>query len=621
MILLLGLTVVGTTAIVVYGGAALNDTENAMESRNVEHAMKQLDARASRVAIGSSSAQEVTIPTQNDGTLRSESDSGWINVSVKNRSSGEVTTIVNQTLGQVVYANDGKKIAYQGGGVWKTQEGNSVMLSSPEMHFRGQTLTLPIVTIQDDQEFSDQVRIEANGSAERKFPGSTDFDNPISGNKHVNVTIHSEYYEAWADFMLDRAGGVVHVDDDKQTVTLELVSQRKKKQSNIQGGVQSTSTGTSPKYTLGNGAFVTSYNATKYDNGGDRAETLNGSRGEGDVYVSGKIKLQDDSRISGDVHVGGQSKLSDEETEIDGNLTCYEGGRHPSNACPNKNDGTITEDVETVDDTLPEVQTVEEKLGFTVEEKINDLQHNNNNSNTSAISGEAWASDDEVEVGPGEYYVEDMQLSGGKTVILNLTKHGGGNITVGVDGKLNLDSDGAVCIVYGEKDSNNKAQMFLTSQSGGSSEVTIDNGYDVITVDVDNIDNGDFDCNDDKDDDGNDVSDEVDPGAYNGTHVSTKFWLFAAPGMDADLDGGVDFTGVFYAPGTKSNPGDIDLAGGRIYGAAIAQVDDTDENNRKAAIFYDTALEEASAVRLVNGNRPVRVSYLHISVNRVNVSG
>jgi hypothetical protein len=631
MVLLLGLTVIGTTGIVVFGSTALNDTENAMERANVENSMKQLDARASRVAIGGSAAQEVHIPQDGQGTLRSEADVGWINVTVTNRSDGTTTTVVNQSLGQVVYDRGGTKIAYQGGGIWRKQANKSVMLSSPEMHFRGQTLTLPIVAIDEDGNLGQRVRVASNGSAERKFPGTTGFQNPISGKKQVNVTIKSEYYDAWAEFMRNRAGGVLHVDHQKETVTLELVSERVRKKSNVQGAIFATTSGTGTKIDIDNGAYIASYNSSKYENSGDRDESVNGTKDEGEVKVSGTVKLNSGgAEVRGNVSVGNKAKLSTDSVNITGHLTCYEGEGSRGNCVPNRadridqidDDEPDADSVSEIDETLPRPDTVEEIFGFTTAEKIDGIRNTNNNSDASDINGGNFVNDDTVEVGPGSYYLNDLVANGNQIIKLNLTKDGGGNITLAVDGQFKLTESAQVCVIYDESDSENQVRTFLAGggPGRGTTNLLLDSGGDVLTVDKDNLDDPDYDCDDEGD--GQDLAyDDDNPTAtYNGTHQANKFWVYSAPGINAEFMQRTDFTGVVYAPDTKSSKGNVVIHGGRIYGAVVAQVTDMDQNNRVGAIYYDTALGEQSAVRSVNGVKPVKVSYLHVSVNRVNVS-
>jgi hypothetical protein len=630
VVLLLGLTVIGTTGIVVFGSTALQDTENAMEQSNVENSMKQLDARASRVAIGGSAAQEVEIPQGGQGTLTSEADSGWINVTVTNRSDGTKTTVVNQSLGQVVYERSGTKIGYQGGGVWRKEGNNSVMLSSPEMHFRGQTLTLPIVTIDEDGHLGQRVRVTSNGSAERKFPGTTGFQNPISGNKQVNITVKSEYYQAWAQFMRDRAGGVVHVDHDTETVTLELVSQRFGEESNVQGAIFATSGGTGTKIDIDNGAYVASYNSSEYDNSGNRSKSVNGTKDEGEVKVSGTVKLNSGgAEVRGNVSVGNKAKLDTDTVSITGHLTCYEGEGSRGQCVPNYGDriSQIDDDepdpdsVSNVSDTLPRAETVEEMFGFTTAEKIDGIRNTNNNSEAADIDNEKFVDDSTVEVGPGSYYLDELVANGNKIIKLNLTKDGGGNITLAVDGKMELTESAQLCIIYDDAGSNNKVRTFLAGggPGAGSDNLIMDSGADVLTVHKDNLDDPDYDCDDDGDGQDESYDPSNPPATYNGTHQANKFWLYSAPGIQAEFKQRVDFTGVVYAPDTRSSTANIVIHGGRIYGAVVAQVTDMDENNRVGAIYFDTALGDAS-VRQVEGVKPVKVSYLHVSVNRINVT-
>ena len=96
------------------------------------------------------------------------------------------------------------------------------MVSPPEYHYRGETLTFPIVQLTAEGE-----RRSARGSgvvrrtdaSEEVFPNVS---NPLE-NGTVVVEVRSDYYEGWYDFFSQRAEGDVRKDDANRTATARLV--------------------------------------------------------------------------------------------------------------------------------------------------------------------------------------------------------------------------------------------------------------------------------------------------------------------------------------------------------------------------------------------------------------
>ncbi|MDX1748428.1 MAG: hypothetical protein R3324_21035, partial [Halobacteriales archaeon] len=229
-VLILSMTLVGATVAVGVGATVINDAQADSNEENIRNALTQLDSRAARVALGDSTAQRVTLAR---GTYRVDADAGWIEVRHLNHTgSGDTETVYNDTLGAIVYEGDERTIAYQGGGVWETTGNASTMISPPEFHYRGSTLTLPIVRIVESGSASGTVTAEITsvGDLRRIYPNETDnydagpgdpYQNPVSqGN--VSVRIHSTYYQAWADFFRTRSDGDVTVFHNNDTVEVLL---------------------------------------------------------------------------------------------------------------------------------------------------------------------------------------------------------------------------------------------------------------------------------------------------------------------------------------------------------------------------------------------------------------
>ncbi|WP_049987930.1 DUF7289 family protein [Halobellus rufus] len=244
LVLLLALTIAGGGVVVAFGGSALTDVQDSSSIDRAEHAMTLLDARAAVVGLGEGSVQTVRLGGSSGGDYAAESESGWLRIRHTNYTAGETEEIYNASLGSVTYSKGETTVAYQGGGVWRQgPDGGASMVSPPEFHYRGTTLTLPVLRVRSADAASGDVRatIRRDGDLTRVYPNETGtatdgpgapYDEPVDGETRqyvnpvrtgtVDVTVHSAYYEAWADYFRTRTTGNVSVDHDNRTATVVL---------------------------------------------------------------------------------------------------------------------------------------------------------------------------------------------------------------------------------------------------------------------------------------------------------------------------------------------------------------------------------------------------------------
>jgi hypothetical protein len=231
VILVLGLVIVSTTAVVAFGSEAIGDVQSRSELDRAENGMTLLDSRLSTVALGDSESQRVDLPTTNGG-YSVDQDAGTIRIVHRNYDGANDATLANTSLGAIVYRNNGESIAYQGGGVWRMYEdGSSKMVSPPEFHYRKGTLTFPLVRINGSGGGAGQATIAARSPGQgvpiypadgTDYPDGSDYTNPVE-NGTVEVIIQSEYAEAWGAYFETRTDGNVSY-PGSNTVAVELIS-------------------------------------------------------------------------------------------------------------------------------------------------------------------------------------------------------------------------------------------------------------------------------------------------------------------------------------------------------------------------------------------------------------
>ncbi len=234
--LLLLITILGVSVILLYGVPTIQNLEKMIISKNAEQTFAVQDSRASRAVLGDSPMQMTDI---NLG--------GGSPTVLRNSSKNPSYMVVNSSsfnfklpMGKVMYQLGDRIVAYEDGGIWsKYPGGGSVMLSPPEFHYNGVTLTLPVFNV------SGNASVGGEGTAAISFnknppivryPNAsyclnlgfapTNCTNPVNytttGKVYVNIT--SDYYDAWAKFVDESINyaKVVEVNDSRKTVSIEL---------------------------------------------------------------------------------------------------------------------------------------------------------------------------------------------------------------------------------------------------------------------------------------------------------------------------------------------------------------------------------------------------------------
>jgi len=225
VVLLLGIVVMGMAVVVTVGATALDDTRDQMDVDRAEKILTQFDSKSAMVALGETNSQSVALARGDGAKFSLREGAGWMNVTVTDPANGTVDEVLNLTLGSMVYENGRTALAYQGGGVWRSTDGGTSMVSPPEFHFRDATLTLPVISVAGDETLDGQATVRKRASTGIRYPNASAnprFENPLTDGV-VNVTVHSEYYRAWGEYFATRTDGNVSYDDDRQTATAQLI--------------------------------------------------------------------------------------------------------------------------------------------------------------------------------------------------------------------------------------------------------------------------------------------------------------------------------------------------------------------------------------------------------------
>lgn len=507
VILLLGIVVVGATATVALGSDVLDSTRGVVTTSGAEHAMTQLDSKASLVAHGDSDGQGASLSGARDAERRVDADAGWMNVTVYDEDGNVDAVLMNVTLGAVVYEDGATDIAYQGGGVWRRTDDGSSMVSPPEFHYRGTTVTLPLVVVDGDQRLSERVRVSRGGPTREVYPNtsaSPSLLNPLTSGKVV-VTVGSDYYEAWGRFFTERTGGQATVDHENGTASIELVTPTSTEP--VSTALSSSSPGDDLELS-GNGenaAFVDSYNSSEGDYANSRSNN-------GTVLTAGNVKMSGNSQINGTVRAGG-------EVGMKGSSTVTGAVEWTVDFINNSN--SISYDSQTQ---ISGVETAESVDRFT-RSRIDAIADDNDNDGTSAIdNGRLNFTDGTATLsGSKDYYLDEIDMDSGRKLVVDTGDGGETEIAIGDD----LQMAGANITVEG----NGTVRLYV----------------------------------------GDDVSIQGASSVYVPDDRSQGLWLYGTDDTDVDLSGNNNdparFVGILYTPSTDN--GGVSLERADVYGGVV----------------------------------------------------
>jgi len=437
--------IIGMVGVVLIGATAIGDTQQQADTQRVEHTMTLFDSRTALVALGSAQSQTIPLP-QSGGTYQTYDDTGWMRVVVENTTTGNVEVIANVTLGSIIYEGEDTVIAYQGGGVWRQDRGNQTrMVSPPEFHYQDATLTLPIISIEGGTSVSGgALSVQRNGTADQVYPNATTDDvNPVQ-NGQVTVTVHSEYYQGWADYFEDRTDGNASYENDQNIANITLTTPSERE--TVNGGIVSGTPGTELEVDQNSEAdsydsSVGPYSSTQSD--------------DTEIVVAGDVTVYNNGIIDGNLRSGGDVDLQN-NAEVHGDISY--GGSYSAH-----HTSVVTGDV-----TSDAAIETPESVGGLIDQRVGDIQSSNDNSDHSASITDIET--EQCGTGPGgcnltagQYYLNTVDMEG--SLEFDTT---GGDITVVVDGDVDL-GNGAVWDVEGT----NRINLYMEG------DIDFDNGAQV----------------------------------------------------------------------------------------------------------------------------------------------
>ncbi|OYR45523.1 archaellin/type IV pilin N-terminal domain-containing protein [Halorubrum sp. Hd13] len=585
VVLLLGLTITAVGVTVALGSTALGDVQSSADVQRIEGAMTQVDSKASLVAHGGSTSQRIRLDPGRSADVRVDDEAGVMRIEVEaeNETGGIETVTENVTLGAVVYERGDDRVAYQGGGVWRSNGDGSWMVSPPEFHYRGDTLTLPLVTIDgvDGRLGDDAVVTGTSKHPEGLFP-SENVSNPLLGG-NVTVTVESEYAEAWGRFFETRTrANVTQVSPTEVRVALRTETVHPTLSASV------SALGTSR---LEFGGINTLY-ADSYDSTGGSYP------GKGNASDNAVLQTTSDFHLT----AGGGGKT--ESIEIRGDLVA-ESFDTPKGQADKKL--TITGE-KRVDDSVGSADPVAGAIAERIERVRDQTLQSSGNFTTG------FAHDDgTVRTIDEDTYVDgDVTVSDGSTLRIEdgATVHIGGKLNVSENGSdVVFDGSGGDVAVLVEDSFSMRDQSTLRAQGGSNSDLFVDGTVEIrddaaITAATGTrfelYNTGDV-----------EVTHQARIAADD--DVTGNLWLYSSGGS-IDFQGapsdGIDVAGVVYAPTSE-----MTLTNNMTFKGSFTSGSFT-FNDADLNLHYDESL--ATLQPFGGASVPV-VSHLHVSRHRVTI--
>jgi hypothetical protein len=199
--IILSIILLATAIITVAGVPMLKHMQETQHTENMEQSFQVLAMNINKVVFGNAPSQSVELKMYG-GSLYSESDeSSNISITMKVWDNSTTFRIENYSsqMGKLESDFQGTLIGYENSGVWaRYSSGDAVMLSEPRITCANNVIVIPDASIFGTNSISGSglVRITADSR-----PKSTVSYQNVS---QMNVTITSDYVEAWEGFLTER---------------------------------------------------------------------------------------------------------------------------------------------------------------------------------------------------------------------------------------------------------------------------------------------------------------------------------------------------------------------------------------------------------------------------------
>lgn len=186
IVLMIGMVAAVSVSLFLVSGNLVTDMEQQSEQERVEQSFVKLSQEMATVSTSGDVQRSMTFDAGKKGAVV-KTNTAYFNISGNNVSE-------SIRVGTIEYVgDDGTKIAFQGGGVFRNTGEKTQVVSEPPLEYDHDTHTFsfPILNLEDDAELS-------SGEISFKHKNSTPYrDSPYVNQSAITVNITSKYCVGW----------------------------------------------------------------------------------------------------------------------------------------------------------------------------------------------------------------------------------------------------------------------------------------------------------------------------------------------------------------------------------------------------------------------------------------
>jgi hypothetical protein len=207
VVLLVGMVAIAAVGIVVLGTSALEAQEATAETERVQGSMVRFAQDTNGVVSAGRGPATTSFGRLEHGHVHVR-DGGYVRIV---HVADAETELYNASLGAIAYEHEGGEIAYQGGGVWRTDGEGTALVSEPDVRVRGRTLTFPIVRVNGTPSRTTAPEPTVRGVTDRTAVDVPDGDRTAGSfeNGALRIELGSEYCDGWERYLEDELDGAV----------------------------------------------------------------------------------------------------------------------------------------------------------------------------------------------------------------------------------------------------------------------------------------------------------------------------------------------------------------------------------------------------------------------------
>lgn len=219
VVLLLFMVFAAAGLLVVAGDAAIDGAKSSAELESTTLEMQQVNQQLNDVAYGPPErTSEVDL-----GSARVDGEA-TISVEVNDNATRSSSVTIRTLRARL---DSGEVVTVENGGVWRRTESGTELVAAPAVELRDGVLSLRVIDVEDAGGATSgelTARRDLEASQQRTEQIYDDLFGYRSADEldNLTITVESDHYDAWADYLEAETGATPAVHDDRNAVSVTL---------------------------------------------------------------------------------------------------------------------------------------------------------------------------------------------------------------------------------------------------------------------------------------------------------------------------------------------------------------------------------------------------------------